>query len=121
MIAMMEPVHDRRKRQGANRNIRDDARPLIDRRGHRSKGLNRLMRKHRAKLLHRRPMPLTTDNIPVAADVFLHRLECSTVEALRRAVEQGLTPSGLDFTGDDDSVVILRFTRTTEVAREQRK
>ena len=32
---------------------------------------------HRAKLLHRRPMPLTTDNIPVATDVFLHRLEWS--------------------------------------------
>ena len=43
------------------------------------------------------------------------------MEVLRRAVAQGLTPSGLDFTGDDDSVVILRFTRTTEVAREQRK
>lgn len=55
-------------------------------------------------------MPLTTDNIPAATDVFLHRLECSTVEALRQAVEQGLTPSGLDF-ADDDSIVVLRFTR----------
>jgi hypothetical protein len=68
---------------------------------------------HRAKLLHRRPMPLTTDNIPVATDVFLHRLDCSTLEALRRAVEQGLTPSGLDFT-DDDSIVVLRLTRASD-------
>lgn len=26
-------------------------------------------------------------------------------------MEQGLTPTSLDFTGDDDSIVILRFTR----------
>jgi hypothetical protein len=58
---------------------------------------------------------------PVRTDVFIHNLDAFTLEALRRAVAQGLTPSGLDFTGDDDSVVILRFTRTTEVAREQRK
>jgi hypothetical protein len=44
---------------------------------------------------------------PVATDVFLHNLEPLTQEALRRAVEQGLTPSGLDFAGDDDSIVIL--------------
>ncbi len=36
---------------------------------------------------------------PVATDVFLHNLEPFTQEALRRAVEQGLTPSGLDFAG----------------------
>jgi hypothetical protein len=66
---------------------------------------------HRPKLLDRRPMPLTTGDVPVATDVFLHNLERSTQEALRRAIEQGLTPSGLDFTGDDDSIVILRFTR----------
>ncbi|HET8924131.1 MAG TPA: hypothetical protein VFN26_14175 [Candidatus Acidoferrum sp.] len=65
---------------------------------------------HRAKLLNRRAIPLTGD-IPVATDVFLHNLPPITLEALRRAVEQGLTPSGLDFTGDDDSIVILRFTR----------
>jgi hypothetical protein len=69
------------------------------------------MRKHRAKLFERRPMPLTTGDIPVATDVFLHNLEPNTAEALRQAVEQGLTPSGLDFTGDDDSIVIIRFTR----------
>lgn len=69
------------------------------------------MRMHRPKPLDRRPMPLTTGDIPVAIDVFLHRLERSTLEALRRAVEQGLTPSGLDFAGDDDSIAILRFTR----------
>ncbi len=33
------------------------------------------------------------------------------MEALRQVVEQGLTPSGLDFTRDYDSIVILRFTR----------
>lgn len=66
---------------------------------------------HRAKLLDRRAIPLTTGDIPVATDVFLHRLEPYTREALRQTVEQGLTPSGLDFTGDDDSIVILRFTR----------
>jgi hypothetical protein len=35
-----------------------------------------------------------------------------TLEALRGAVEQGLTPSGLDFAGDDNSIVIIRFTRS---------
>ncbi len=53
---------------------------------------------HRAKLIDRRAIPLTTGDIPMATDVFLHRLEPYTLEALRRAVEQGLTPSGLDFT-----------------------
>ena len=47
----------------------------------------------------------------VASDVFLHRLEPSTLEALRQAIEQGLTPSSLDFGGDDNSIVVLRFTR----------
>ena len=41
------------------------------------------------KLLDRRPMRLTTGDIPVAIDVFLHNLEPNTVEALRQAVEQG--------------------------------
>jgi hypothetical protein len=66
---------------------------------------------NRAKLLDRIPIPLTTGDIPVATDVFLHNLERNMVEALRQVVEQGLTPSGLDFTGDDGSTVILRFTR----------
>src|SRR6202000_2523988 len=66
---------------------------------------------HRPKLLDRRPMPLTTGDVPVATDVFLHNLNRSTQEALRRAVEQSLTPTRLDFTGDDDSIVILRFTQ----------
>jgi hypothetical protein len=48
-------------------------------------------------------------DIPVATDVFLHRLEPCTREALRQAIEQGLTPTGLDFTADDFAV--LRFTR----------
>jgi hypothetical protein len=56
-------------------------------------------------------MPLRTGDVPVRTDVFLHNLPPFTLEALRRAVGQGLTPSGLDFTGDDDSIAILRFTR----------
>jgi hypothetical protein len=67
---------------------------------------------HRAKLLDRRATPLTPGDIPVATDVFLHNLEPFTLEALRRAIEQGLVPSGLDFIADDDdSSVIIRFTR----------
>ena len=66
---------------------------------------------HRAKLLDRRSIPLTPADIPVATDVFLHNLPHVTLEALRQAVEQGLTPSGLEFTGDDDSIAILRFAR----------
>jgi hypothetical protein len=56
-------------------------------------------------------MRLDRQNVPVRSDVFLHRLEPSTLEALRRAIEQGLTPSSLDFGGDDNSIVVLRFTR----------
>ena len=66
---------------------------------------------HRAKLLNRRAILRTAGDIPVRTDVFLHRLAPCTLEALREAVEHGLTPSGLEFTGDDDSIVILRFTR----------
>lgn len=65
---------------------------------------------HRAKLLHRRPIPLARGTA-VATDVFLHNLEPFTLESLRRTLAQGLTPSGLDFGGDDDSIAILRFTR----------
>jgi hypothetical protein len=50
-------------------------------------------------------------DIPVATDVFLHSLEPNTMEALRQALAQGMTPAGLDFAGDDDSIVILRLTR----------
>lgn len=67
---------------------------------------------HRAKLFNRREIPLTTGDIPVATDVFLHNLPPFTLEALREAVEQGLTPSGLDFAGDVDPIVILRLTRS---------
>ena len=69
-----------------------------------------MMRKHRAKLFERKPNPLTTGDVPVRTDVFLHNFDPFTVESLRRAIEQGLTPSSLDFT-DDDSIAILRFTR----------
>jgi len=47
----------------------------------------------------------------VASDVFLHRLERSTLDALRRASELGLVPTSLDFGGDDNSIAIIRFTR----------
>jgi hypothetical protein len=55
-------------------------------------------------------MPLTTDNIPVATDVFLHHLEPVALKILRRALEPGLVPSGLNIS-DDDSIVVLRLTR----------
>jgi len=58
---------------------------------------------------------------PVATDIFLHDLEPFTQKALRRAVEQGLTPSGLDFAGDDDSIVVLRFTRARAGEAEERE
>lgn len=62
-------------------------------------------RMRRAKLLDRH-------STLVRSDVFLHRLEPSTLESLRRALEQGLVPTGLDFAGDDDEpFAILRFTR----------
>ena len=64
----------------------------------------------RAKLLNSRPTSLTTGNIPVATEVFLHHLEPFALQSLRHAIKQGLTPSGLDFT-DDDSIVVLRFTQ----------
>jgi hypothetical protein len=57
-----------------------------------------------AKLLDRQP-------VPVRSDVLLHGLSPFTLKSLRRAIEQGLMPSGLDFTGDDDSSVIIRFTQ----------
>ncbi len=47
----------------------------------------------------------------VASDVFLHRLERSTLDALRHALELGLVPSGLNISGDDEPIVVLRFTR----------
>lgn len=61
----------------------------------------------------RRAKRLDRQNTLVRSDVFIHRLEPGTLEALRRALEQGMTPSGLDFGGDDDddSIAILRFTR----------
>lgn len=58
---------------------------------------------HRAKLLDRQPVPVRTD-------VFLHGLPNDTLGYLRKAMEQGLKPSGVDFTGDDGSIAILQFT-----------
>ena len=65
----------------------------------------------RAKLFDRRPIPLTTGDTPVVTDVVIHNLNPFTLEALRQAVELGLSPSSLNFTGDDDSIAILRFTQ----------
>jgi hypothetical protein len=45
----------------------------------------------------------------VRADVFLHDLAPLTLEHLRRALAQGLTPTGLDIGNDD--IAVLRFTR----------
>ena len=59
---------------------------------------------HRTKLLKRQP-------VPVRSDVFLHRLEPGTLEALRHALEQGLVPSGLNISGDVEPIVVLRLTR----------
>jgi hypothetical protein len=52
----------------------------------------------------------TTGMSPVAIDVFLHHLEPFALESLRRAIEQGLAPSGLNISGNDEPIVILRFT-----------
>ncbi len=76
---------------------------------------------HRAKLLDRRPTSLTTGGFPVRSDVFIHNLEPFTLESLRRAIEQGLVPSGLDFAGDDNSIVVLRFTRARAGEAEERE
>jgi len=43
-------------------------------------------------------MSVTTDEVPAVTDVFIHS-------------GAGLTPSCLNFIGDDDSGVILRFTQ----------
>ena len=65
----------------------------------------------RSKLLDRRAIPPTTGDILVATDILLHNLDAYTLENLRRAVEQGLTPTDVDFTGDDGAIAIIRFTR----------
>ena len=54
-------------------------------------------------------MPLQDTDIPVRTDVFIHDLEPFTLEALRRALAQGLMPFDLEFV--DDGIVILRLAR----------
>jgi hypothetical protein len=76
---------------------------------------------HRAKLLDRRAIRLTTGDVPVRSDVWIHNLDPFTLESLRRVIAQGLVPSGLKILDDDEPIVVLRFTRTPEVEREQRK
>lgn len=46
---------------------------------------------------------------PVRTDVFIHNLDTFTLEALRRAVAQGLQPFDLDFV--ENGIVILRLAR----------
>lgn len=58
----------------------------------------------RAKLLDRK-------QVPVRSDIFLHGLDATTLETLRETLEQGLVPTALDFTGDNDSIAILSFAR----------
>ena len=60
----------------------------------------------------RRAKRLDRQNTLVRSDVFIHHLEPATLEALRRALEQGLVPSGLNISGDDEAIVVLRFTRS---------
>ena len=54
---------------------------------------------------------LDRQHLLVRSDVLLHRLEPGTLEALRRALERGLLPSDLNISGDDEPIVVLRFTR----------
>lgn len=65
----------------------------------------------RTGLLDRRTTRLTTGDIPVATDVFLHHLEPFALESLRWAIERGLVPSGLNISGDDEPIAILRLTQ----------
>lgn len=65
----------------------------------------------RAKLLDRRAIRPTTGDVPIRSDIFIHNLDPSTLESLRRAIERGLVPSGLNISGDDEPIVVLRFTR----------
>lgn len=66
-----------------------------------------------AKLLDRQPQP-----VPVRTDVFIHNLDAFTLEALRRALEQGLTPSGLDFT---EMMTLSRFSASPGREPEKRE
>jgi hypothetical protein len=68
---------------------------------------------HRTKLLNRQPLP-------VRSDIFLHGLSSLTLESLRRAMDQGLSPSDLDF-AEGGTIVILGFTRRGRSEREQWK
>ena len=59
----------------------------------------------------RRAKQLDPQPLPVMMDIFLHDLDARTIESLRRALAQGLVPTALDFAGDENSIVIIRFTR----------
>ena len=65
----------------------------------------------RAKLLDRRAIRLTTGDVPIRSDVWIHNLDPFTLESLRRVIEQGLVPSGLKILDDDEPIVVLQFTR----------
>src|SRR5215472_8124589 len=52
------------------------------------------------EILHvypRRPIPRTAGYILVGTDILLHSLDAHTLQSLRRAMERGLVPCGLDF------------------------
>ena len=53
-------------------------------------------------------MPLQDTDIPVRTDVFIHGLEPYALEALRRALAQGLMPFDLEFVDDR---IVLRLAR----------
>jgi hypothetical protein len=62
-------------------------------------------------VIMRRSKRLDRQHILARSDVFLHDLPPRTLELLRRAADQGLVPSGLDFGGDANSIVVLRLSR----------
>ena len=66
---------------------------------------------HRSKLLDHRAIRLTTGDVPVRSDIWIHNLDPFTLESLHRAIEQGLVPSALNISGDDEPIVVLQFTR----------
>ena len=65
----------------------------------------------RTGLLDRRAIRLTTGDVPVRSDIWIHNLDPFTLESLRRVIEHGLVPSGLKILDDDEPIVILRFSR----------
>ncbi len=59
----------------------------------------------------KRPELFDRNSAPVRSDIFLHGLDARTLDTLRETLEQGLVPTALDFTGNNDSIAILSFAR----------